>query len=354
MPFDLHLSFTGIAAFVQITEDTPVWVVMPGLDGPKDALDGEPLCPHNSYIELDGKMTSLKGQVVTFDLAYAGSPSHGSSYLPYELIDMQVLLGELCVIDRAIVAQTSPPRPAFVMTQVLLPPGEFSTVKEYGWSIDQVDASYGAQIKGTLAHVVTLTIKNLTSAKALLEAMDGTGTTCIDLTPPGASSDVNAQLVNTCKELGPSEERTWRDRDFKWYFELLEKEVKLAIVELIENEDLPIPRYTPEDNVYSARFRQNILVVTVGGHDCFPAQMAGYSSASISRTQRLRARAQNRRADRPSSTDRPFQGAPETAAPAKEPPTSDEMRGTPKPAARGASGRDGLSPGPSQTPASQG
>lgn len=282
MPFDLTLSFTGIAAFVQLTEE-PICVVMPGLDGPKDALDGEALCPHTSYLDqpddederdcnnaagVDFKRTPLKGQIVTFDL----TPDGGDCYsgLPPQVMDMRLLLDDLCVINGDIVEKTSPPRPAFVMTQVFLPAGDFDSAKEKGWRVKHLPG-HGASLAGPLIHDLYLTVRNLTRASAILTAMDGSGRSCVSLTPDDGCSPVAIQLVNTCKELSYPYEEAIRDRDFKWYYELLDRQAQRDITGLIGNDDLPIPRH-----------RSSYSPAVVGGsgsHDCFPAQISPYISS---------------------------------------------------------------------------
>jgi hypothetical protein len=321
MSFSLQLSFTGIVAFIQLIEYGPVYLVMPGLEGAKDALDDEPLCPHNSYIELDKRYaevpltpgknfdrTSLKGQVVTFQLAYEAGTPNAATDLPDELIDMQVLLGELCILNQDVLARTSPPRPAFVMTQVELPPGEYTGHSDAAeeWSIDQVDPRYGEAIDDVLAHEVWLTITNLTAASAILTPMDGaTPPVALALTPKDGNANVYAQLVNTCKEVPDSEPRTYRDRDFKWYFELLDHDIKKTIADLIGYDDLPIPRYVA---TYESREKESKHVTSAnGGHDCFPAQMAGYGSSSQAQ---LRGRHRRRHARRPRSPKPPVQTPP--------------------------------------------
>jgi hypothetical protein len=292
MAFSLELTFTGIAAFIQTDEEAPIYVIMPGLEGAKDALDGEALCPHNSYIEpnfepcsVGGRTdpgvyfhrTSLKGQFVRIELTYAADAPLSTTYLPDSLIDMKVLLGDtLCSVNKDVLTRTSPPRPAFVMTQVLLPAnGTFDACEDDGWSVDQVDGGYGTPIAGPLAHAVRLTFENLTKAVALLEPMDGTPSSYVELTPKsGAWSYVS--LINTCKDLDPQEPKSLRDRDFKWYFELLDDDSRLTILALIGNDDLPVPRYIPPNGVIQVKSLYPVVLEN-GGHDCFPAQMAAYS-----------------------------------------------------------------------------
>jgi hypothetical protein len=329
MAFSLELTFTGIAAFVQTDEAAPIYVIMPGLEGAKDALDGEALCPHNSYIEpnvepcLHKKVdpgvsfhrTSLKGKFVRFELTFDASASaSSSSYLPDSLIDMKVLLGDtLCSVNRDVLARTSPPRPSFVMTQVLLQPnGKFDACKEYGWSVDQVDEDYGAPVNGPLAHAVTVTYSNLSKAVAILEPMDGAAPTTIDLAPGANVQWSYVSLVNTCKDLDPQETTSLRDRDFKWYFELLDEDSKLTIANLIGNDDLPVPRYIPKGGVIIVESASPFVVIENGGHDCFPAQMAAYSKSDFDR--RLRRKAiRNERDDERKRKAKPAYGGAEVA-----------------------------------------
>jgi hypothetical protein len=284
MAFDLVLRFTGIAAFItnqnyREDDDVSVYVIMPGVEGAKDALDDEPLCPHNSYVEpglRKQERTSLKGTIVTFDLSYCDDdpPTYECTALPKELIDVRTLLADLCVVDLDVLETSSPPRPDFVMTQVLLPEGDFDCMPDGYWCIDPL--GNGKPIKGPIAHTVCIKWTGLERASMTLTKMDGTGEDGTSWSPPGGV--VTLKFVNTCKETPDLEgSKSIRDRDFKWYYELLTKSAKKDITDGLSTKDLPIPRYCTESADKGALAQvlseRKALVLS---HDCFPAQMASY------------------------------------------------------------------------------
>jgi hypothetical protein len=307
MAFDLELTFTGIAAFIPnpyysdgAEDEVPFYVIMPGVEGAKDALDDEPLCPHNSYIEpgvMGPARTSLKGTIVSFDLDYGGeTPNYQATALPKELINLGTLLDKLCVVDFDVLEPDSPPRPASVMTQILLPEGDFDKNLDLGcWCIDPLGQGNG--ITGQIAHVVSIKWTSLEKARMIIADMDGTDE--IEKCWSQENGVISLSFVNTCKEtpdlLKPYKAR--RDRDFKWYYELLTKPARDEIVALLENQDLPIPRYCTESTGKGAlaralkeRLELEFLVLS---HDCFPGQMASYANgAAQARTPRRRGKAE--------------------------------------------------------------
>jgi hypothetical protein len=294
MSFKLTLTFTGIAAFIPNPNyddgdenDVLVYVIMPGVEGAKDALDDEPLCPHNSYIEpglLGPDRTSLKGTIVTFDLDYCGkAPNYKRTGLPTQLINLGTLLDTLCVVDTAVLDPESPSRPALVMTQVLLPEGDFDYEPDNAyWCVDPLGS--GKKIKDRIAHEVSITWTDLQEARMTLTKMDGTDETEYCWSQRDAT--ICLTFVNTCKETPDMKKpyKATRDRDFKWYYELLTKEAKDGIVKLLETQDLPIPRYCTKSTAKGAlagalrkRVKENPLVLS---HDCFPGQMPTYANRS--------------------------------------------------------------------------
>jgi hypothetical protein len=290
MVFDLTLTFTGIAAFIpnphydyNDPKDNQFFVIMPGVEGAKNALDDEPLCPHKSYIEpcLDPKidLTSLKGKIVSFELIYDQEPTYPTQVLPKILTNLGTLLDKLCRVDDRVLDLESPPRPDFVMTQILLPVGYCDSDSAANWSVDKLGT--GTKIPGPIAHEVYVKLTGLKSATAVLTRMDGTGKTTLTLTPEYTNL-VSLRFVNTCKEEPEMRKKakSVRDRDFKWYYELLTPQAKNDIQKVILNGDLPIPKYYEKSN--RAATLAEVLTarrLLVAQHDCFPAQMANYQSS---------------------------------------------------------------------------
>jgi len=276
--FTLYVTFSGICAFIPIAKPTPkrrTFVVMPGLEGAGNALDDEPLCPHDCYLRspraaLYGEIYQLplKGKRVKFLLEHAGEPD--VSELPDEAIDMKSLFGKYCVLNPGIFKRRSPPRPSFIMTQVILPVGKFGSTTDRPWTLDAVVGGGGQALVGaTIAHEVVFSVNNLIKASLRLETLDGSQV-ALDGVPQAQElplyakkSKVELRIENTCKDLellGPGQ-KPLRDRDFKWYYELLDEGVKQTIREKLGSDDLPIPRWPG----YSV----------AGDHDCFPARV-GY------------------------------------------------------------------------------
>jgi hypothetical protein len=276
--FTLSITFSGICAFIPIAKATArkrTFVVMPGLEGAGNALDDEPLCPHDCYLRSPRRylydeisQIPLRGKRVSFVLEHATEPDE--SQLPDEAIDMQSLFGKYCILNPGIFRRRSPPRPSFVMTQVILPKGKFGRVTNPSWSIEAIVGGGGTPVVGAaLAHEVIFTVNNLTKAILRLEELDGSQLTLEgspqthELRLYAKKKQVDLRIENTCKDLellGPGQQPR-RDRDFKWYYELLDEDIKKTIRDKLGNSDLPIPR--------SAGYH------VAGDHDCFPARV-GY------------------------------------------------------------------------------
>jgi hypothetical protein len=276
--FTLYVTFSGICAFVpnpKATEKKQTFVIMPGLDGAGNALDDEPLCPHDCYLKStyslydDIYQIPLKGKRVRFVLRHASKPD--TTDLPEEAIDMKSLFGRYCVLNPGIFKRRSPPRPSFVMTQVILPAGKFARETDAPWSIEAVVGGGGqAMVSAAIAHQVIFSVNNLVKASVRLESLDGSRATLDGLPLHAKKGKVHLRIENTCKDLellGPQQQPR-RDRDFKWYYELLDEDVKQTIRERLLSDDLPIPR--------SAAFH------VAGDHDCFPARV-GYQSNAVVR-----------------------------------------------------------------------
>jgi|SRR5579864_3493894 len=269
MSFDLEVRITGICAFVP-NDDTAAgaykWcVVMPGGDAARFALDDELLCPHTSWIEpLDDSValpkTSLRGMRVRFKVKAkkptGGSKVKGPQAAGPELADLRDVCGGYLNLDPAIFS--FPPR-WDIMTQVLLREGDLSDYSTGTvWDIDYL--SGGKATQKDLTHEVILTIKQLDDAKLLLEPYTG-GQTAISLVPLSAGKKARVRLSNTCKEAEPNAagEQALRDRDFKWYYELMDEGTRKKIKEEIGFSELPFPRYK---------------VHLIGGQNCFPVRSA--------------------------------------------------------------------------------
>jgi hypothetical protein len=269
MSFDLEVRITGICAFIPNDDSAAgaykLCVVMPGGDGARFALDDELLCPHTSWIESpDGSValpkTSLRGMRVRFKV----TPKKASGYPEVDpvkfgaskLADLSAVCGDYLSLDPAIFS--FPPR-GDIMTQVLLREGDPDYYSDGGrWSIGYMKGG-SATVSQDLTHEFILNLKQLDDAKLLLEPYSG-GQTAISLAPHSGRGPVRVRLVNTCKEAEPQAvEEAMRDRDFKWYYELMNEAVREDIRTDLRNDrgDLPFPRYVSN---------------LIGGHNCFPAR----------------------------------------------------------------------------------
>jgi hypothetical protein len=283
MSFDFRLFISGICAFVPNTNPSSasadrICVVMPGGGGISQALDGEPLCPHQSSIEgMPGSAISLSkqplnGMRVSIGMDPIDTTINPPVILPapislpapvsasVELPDVAKLLGSFGTPSAGIVSLASPPRPAVVNTQVMLQYGTL-TMNYYDstlWNIDALDG--GVPYSGiVLPHELELYCSGLNSLKVNLDAFDGTSSVPLDLTPPGALGTVAIIIVNDCNN-GSMGGSAPRDRDFKWYYELLTTPGKQQIVTEIGSGDLPFPRHAP---------------FAVGGQNCFSTRFPG-------------------------------------------------------------------------------
>jgi hypothetical protein len=280
MSFDFKLFISGICAFVPNTNPSGtspdrICVVMPGGGGISQAIDGEPFCPHQSSIagrpgsSMPLSKQPLNGMRVSIDMGPIGAnpevslPTSISLPPPtsatVELLDVGKLLGSFSTPNAGIVSKTSPPRPAVVMTQVILRYGKLTMNYNAGviWNISELDR--GAPYSGIiLPHELELDCSGLSYLKLNLEPFDGSRPVTLDLTPPGTGS-VLINIVNECNN-GSIGGPTPRDRDFKWYYELLTPAGKQQIVTAIGPGDLPFPRHSPR---------------AVGGQNCFSTRFPG-------------------------------------------------------------------------------
>jgi hypothetical protein len=272
MSFSLKITFSGICAFFPITDsddESGTFVVMPGLEGARNALDDEPLCPHNCYLSSSIQQLpnhpriSLKGKRLVFHLDYVCPPR--VTDLPQEAIGMQQLFGNYCIVNPGIFSRRSPPRPSFVMTQVLLPPGAFCASIDPLWQIGALPGGGGSDIHGSIAHEVVFFVAELDRAWISVHNLDGSRPVPDAIELLQKDGRVELTIENTCEELQllAPKEKVFRDRDFKWYYELLDDSIKGTIKGNLGISDLPIPRHQ---------------YAHVGGdHDCFPAK-AGYQT----------------------------------------------------------------------------
>lgn len=275
MSFDLEVRFTGICAFVPNLDTTPgayrMCLVMPGGDGARFALDDELLCPHTSWIESpDGSVTlpktPLRGMRVRFNVTFEDPSTSSEVEFPtgggVDLADLEKVCGDYLNLDPAIFS--FPPR-GDIMTQVLLREGELDYyANETQWDIDPPLTGGTATKNQTLTHEVILHLNLLSKATLVLEPYTG-GLIEISLAPSSGGGGLGkVRLANGCKDARPSvtSEQALRDRDFKWYYELMDEATRLEIVADLgtQSTDLPLPRYS----------HAHLL----GGQDCFPVRSA--------------------------------------------------------------------------------
>lgn len=247
--FDLQITITGICAFVENTLSTGprICVVMPGTDVDRNAADDESLCPHESYIEQGFGRIPLRGYRLSFDL---------QEISPNPVINLPLTtatttaIGLIDFVDSGVqnppnpaVVSAAPPAP--VMAQMVLDKGNISFTPEgRSWHFDPAGPDLG------VAHEVIVTLTQLQSAAAVLSPFNGSRSTKLDLTMP--TGTVKLKVVNTCTRRSFSSGEPSRDRDFKWYYELIQPTIS------IRHDDLKIPR---------TRFS------LIGGNNCFPTRL---------------------------------------------------------------------------------
>jgi hypothetical protein len=255
MAFDLEITFTGICGFVSnsnadLSKIPRVCVVMPSTDVGRNAIDGEPLCPHECYIEqgygfaitktsLKVKRLKFQSDPAPIDLPTAKKDTPG-------LIDVSQSSGYSIQIDPSVVSKAPPDH---VMSQIWINAGtpEVKAAQSH-WVIDPAPAaSAGVRV----AHELKLTLASLTDAHALLSPFDESQVMDINLTPPTGVSTVALRIVNTCVRGTSFQYDAFRDRDFKWYYELMKIQSGLDL-----SLDLNIPRSRRD---------------FIGGNNCFPA-----------------------------------------------------------------------------------
>jgi len=250
--FDLKITITGICAFVENSLPTGprVCVVMPSTDCDRNAADDEPLCPHESYIEQGLGRMPLRGHRIRFDVVELGPPNPTIN-LPLP-IATSTDVGLINLIDSGVqnppdpsVVLAAPPAP--VMAQLILDKGSVVAVPEgRHWFFDPT----GPRVQ--VAHEMVITLNQLGGAAIILQPFNGSRSTTLDLTPPAGIPTVALRIVNTCRR-GTSFKRARRDRDFKWYYELLVQPSSITT-----SEDLPIPRVDFD---------------MIGGNNCFPTRL---------------------------------------------------------------------------------
>jgi hypothetical protein len=261
MSFDLEITISGICAFVENSNGQgPVCVVMPSVDTDRNAVDDEPLCPHVSYIEqgfgFSTTKTYLKRQRVSFKLEEDGSYTNAD--ITSIRVATQDIVGLLDIVNTRVnnktnkdVVALSVAPPAPVMNQVVLTKGSVS------FTYDGSRWDFNPQGPGVLAaHEVVILVSRLKSAHAILEPFDGGSSTVVSLSPPTGTETVALKIVNTCaRSVYPLGEAR-RDRDYKWYYELLEDYQSISL----GNEDLAIPRL--------------VSFPLIGGNNCFPSHLS--------------------------------------------------------------------------------
>jgi hypothetical protein len=251
--FDLKITITGICAFVENSLGTGprVLVVMPSTDVDRNAADDEPLCPHESYLEQGLTRFPLKGYRVSFDVQEDGLLNLPIPLpLPIATSDNVGLInfgdsGYPGDPDPDMVSVSSVPK-APVITQIELENGSIGFIPEgRKWQLNT------ARPGVAVAHEVVVTLAQLKSASMILKAFNGSQST-VDLTPATTASKVELKIVNTCRRSISPVSDPHRDRDFKWYYELLAPAIGIL------SDDLPIPRTG---------------VSLIGGNNCFPTRL---------------------------------------------------------------------------------
>ena len=224
---------------------------MPGTDVDRNAADDEPLCPHESYLEQGLTRFPLRGYRVSFSV----QEEEGSQNLPLPLPLPVATSDNVGLInfkdlgfpgdpDPDMVSVTSAPK-APVVAQIELENGSLSFVPEgRKWNLNP------AKPDVAVAHEVVVTLAQLKSATMTLKPFNGAQST-VDLTPTTATS-VELKIVNTCKRSISPVKDPHRDRDFKWYYELLSPPAGIL------SDDLLIPRTG---------------VSLIGGNNCFPTRL---------------------------------------------------------------------------------
>lgn len=283
--FNLEVSFTGICAFFSNSNTTGqkynVCVVMPGgVDG-YQALDEELLCRHDSYLvsspDSDGPPLApieLKDSRVSFSDPVLPAPP--VTLPPASPIGSPSILTDLGqVVDLAQypldpnIAGTDPPR--VVGSQILLTWGTLTNAEDPSqdlWNVAGIDKSPGIK-QAVLAHKVIWKVQDLRALSVFLLSFRGLRQE-IDLTAVSAKNTpptVKLEVVNGCKAIPSLPLKVsiaLRDRDFKWYFELLGSQARDDIRNFLSrsqpNADLPVPRYIKSGPLIG------------GGADCYPIQ----------------------------------------------------------------------------------
>jgi hypothetical protein len=257
MSFNLEITFTGICGFVSNSDPDlkkvpRVCVVMPSTDVGRNAIDGEPLCPHECYIEQGYGFaltkTSLKGKRLKFQFDSEPITLPMAMHDVPGLIEVSKSGNNPGNVDPSVVSNKIPPL-GYVMSQVWINAGtpDVKTASKSHWVIDPNDTA------GVLvAHELRFTLASLTKASALLSPFDESQVVNIDLTPSTGVSTVALRIVNTCARGTSFQYDAYRDRDFKWYHELMDPNT----VSLDPSRDLNIPRSLRD---------------FIGGNNCFPA-----------------------------------------------------------------------------------
>ncbi|MDP9121221.1 MAG: hypothetical protein M3O15_07615 [Acidobacteriota bacterium] len=238
--FNLKITITGVCAFVPLKNenDYKYCVVMPSTDTDRLAVDGEPLCPHESFIEqgfgFDVARRSLARLRLWFEtdppngdlsLAAATNNTPGLAYIRDAYASAGSTASEIVSRDK-----TPPPH---IRTQVFLRDGEPDYRLHDDWYFEYKASTF------KLAHQVAIYLNNLDTARAVLQPLSSSGNadrTYIDLTPDDGRT-VRLLIVNTCARGGGLPAKQSKiDRDFKWYYELLKDRPPES------DADLPVPR----------------------------------------------------------------------------------------------------------------
>ncbi len=261
MAFNLEVTFSGICAYVPNADDGSkdrICLVMPGGEG-FFALDNECLCPHVSYVESSAgsatsfSRSSLGGYRVRFEI-YPKENNNGVVVMPEDIALNKP--AELAKMESAIakpetdpdIVDVDPPR--VVLTQIMLGMGKLSLANyDHKWRIRSLEGEY---YESYLAHDVILSLKGLDAASLEFEALGGRkGRLPLRLTPSDAGGQVRIKMANSCTYAELNKEPP-RDRDFKWYYNLLAAGQRKAIRKLLNDrirEDTGNDQYSPYDDL---------------------------------------------------------------------------------------------------------
>src|SRR5215208_2068902 len=130
MAFNLEITLTGICAFVKHThpEGQRFCVVMPSTETDRNAVDDEPLCPHECSVEQGYGFALVKVPLVRKRLVFNDFPKENNPALTALPTATHDRLGLIDITDSGFNHNTNPAvvsenPPDYVMAQVFLERG---------------------------------------------------------------------------------------------------------------------------------------------------------------------------------------------------------------------------------------